>query len=666
MRLSIAHIACGLVCAVGVLAGKSLQQNPAPPSQAPPVFHAGVDLVQVDVSVLDKNRQPVRGLTAGDFVVRENGNVQKVETFAAVDLPDVTSSTTTWMKRISPDVTTNQTDERRLFAIVIDDATVQGVPNTLQNVKKIGHSVIDKLGPKDLATVIFTRDNRNTQDFTNDHVKLHAAVEKFTFGFRSGDAVAMNPLTRQVEGHAPATLSFFLASSVRTLQGVPIDHSAEAPIKLGGSYNPNIMYREMQIDLIGKMKEIFLQAQRANVNVYTIDACGFRGDEHSATCNPTLEIAYLQTVAENTGGRAIINTDDFEPGIKQIFVENSSYYLLGYRRTKPQGVGEYSRLEVFVPDRKGVEVRSKRINYHEATDDERAVKAHERPPTPAEKALAGILPNPDTPMHVTLAPFAVSGGGSKSASTAVAIVLGIRDPAPSRTEVAAETRLTETVDVLVRAFTPEGDARGSSKAQTAQVRLRPRSADEKTNAAPAVGATMAGYEILARIDLAKPGRYSLRLAVHNRTQNTDGSVFADVDVPDFARVPLSLSGAVLTSAAAPPSAPEGALATLLPVVPTSEREFTASSQVRAFLRVYEGGKEPLAPVVMKITMLDNKDVAVFATSAVIPPARFTVDRSADFTFDLPLASLEPGQYALMFETTMGKATARRDVVFAVK
>lgn len=688
MRPSIALISCVLVCTAGVLAGKSPQQSPTPPTQAPPVFHAGVDLVQVDVSVLDKNRQPVRGLTAADFLVRENGNLQKIETFAAVDLPDVTSSTTTWMKRISPDVTTNETDERRLFAIVIDDATVQAVPNTLQNVKKIAHSVIDKLGPQDLATVIFTRDNRNTQDFTNDHVTLHAAVEKFTFGFRDGDLVVFNSLTRQWEGHATPDLSFFLASSVRTLeevahyliaipqrrkalvyigQGLPIDHSAEAPIKLTGKYNPAIMYREMQVDLIGKMKEIFLQAQRANVNVYTIDACGFRASERSPTCNPTLEIAYLQTVADNTGGRAIVNTNDFEPGIKQMFVENSSYYLLGYRRTKAQGAGEFSRLEVSVPDRKGVEVRSRHINYREATDDERAAKAHEKPPTPAEKAIAGILPNPDTPMRVTLAPFAVSGTGSKAASTAVAIVLGIREPDPSSAEVAAhDTRFTETVDLLVRAFTPEGDARGLSKAQTAQVRLRPTSVEERPNAAPTAGSTMAGYEILARIDLAKPGRYSLRIAVHNRTQNRDGSVFADVDVPDFAKAPLSLSGVVLTSTAAPPSAPEGALSTLIPVVPTTERQFTATSQVRAFLRVYEGGKEPIAPVVMKVTILDDNDAAVFTTSAVLAPTRFTVDRAADFTLDLPLTNLKPGQYALTFGTTMGQATARRDVVFTVK
>ena len=45
-------------------------------AQTPPqvTFRAGVDLVDVEVSVLDKNRLPVRGLTANDFTVLEEGS----------------------------------------------------------------------------------------------------------------------------------------------------------------------------------------------------------------------------------------------------------------------------------------------------------------------------------------------------------------------------------------------------------------------------------------------------------------------------------------------------------------------------------------------------------------------------------------------------------------
>jgi len=50
-------------------------------------FRAGVDLVQVDVSVLDKERRPVRGLTAADFTLLEDGKPRTIAAFSAVDLP---------------------------------------------------------------------------------------------------------------------------------------------------------------------------------------------------------------------------------------------------------------------------------------------------------------------------------------------------------------------------------------------------------------------------------------------------------------------------------------------------------------------------------------------------------------------------------------------------
>jgi hypothetical protein len=52
-------------------------------------FNARTEVVLVDVSVLDQKRQPVRGLTAADFTVFEDGKPQAVEYFspALVDPP---------------------------------------------------------------------------------------------------------------------------------------------------------------------------------------------------------------------------------------------------------------------------------------------------------------------------------------------------------------------------------------------------------------------------------------------------------------------------------------------------------------------------------------------------------------------------------------------------
>ena len=69
MRRFALLFACGLgVALLPLEAGQSGQ----PPQVT---FRTGVDLVDVDVSVLDEHRQPVRGLTAGDFTVLEDGKL---------------------------------------------------------------------------------------------------------------------------------------------------------------------------------------------------------------------------------------------------------------------------------------------------------------------------------------------------------------------------------------------------------------------------------------------------------------------------------------------------------------------------------------------------------------------------------------------------------------
>lgn len=136
--------------------------------------------------------------------------------------------------------------------------------------------------------------------------------------------------------------------------------------------------------------------------------------------------------------------------------------------------------------------------------------------------------------------------------------------------------MTEKIDLVIGAFTPEGAHRASQR-QEATVTLVP-SAE-----------AAADIDILAGVDL-KPGRCSLRIGAFSGLSRKGGSVYADVDVPDFTKAPLSLSGVVLSSSAAPLAAPKDGLAKLLPVVPTTLREFRTGDTASVFLRVYQGAR----------------------------------------------------------------------------
>ena len=90
----------------------------APPPR--PVFRGGTDLIEVDVSVLDHRRAPVRGLTAADFTVFEDGHLREIQAFTEVNLPDrVQTQDASWLQDVPHDVVTNQAvrDEGRLVII---------------------------------------------------------------------------------------------------------------------------------------------------------------------------------------------------------------------------------------------------------------------------------------------------------------------------------------------------------------------------------------------------------------------------------------------------------------------------------------------------------------------------------------------------------------------
>jgi hypothetical protein len=141
----------------------------------------------------------------------------------------------------------------------------------------------------------------------------------------------------------------------------------------------------------------------------------------------------------------------------------------------------------------------------------------------------------------------------------------------------------------------------------------------------------------------------------------------DVDVPDFRKDKLSLSGVVLNNAlAATPTAPVRLLRDVTPLTPTTERAFAASDIVTAFLRVYQGGNDKPAPVTMRVRILDAAGKSAFDKSDTLAADRFSVERAADYQLRLPLATLSPGDYVLTFDAAAGKVSVKREVRFEVK
>ncbi|MDQ3070112.1 MAG: VWA domain-containing protein [Acidobacteriota bacterium] len=596
--------------------------------QPVPRFRSGVDIVLLDVTVLDASRRPARGLSAGDFTILEDGRPQAVVSFEEVDSPEPDGSLVPWMREVPPDVRTNADDGRRLMLIVLDDVNI-GFRDRPQ-VKRIGERLIDQLGPGDQAAIIYTGNNARSQEFTGNRKLLRAAVARF-----SDTAVA---------GMGTQYAVSTIHRAVASLAAIP--HRRKAMVLVSSL---TIDMANSRSDIPFQVREAMRRAQRANVSIYPINPAGLEVDidtpadasSPSLSTGPSggrdLAAETARFIAEHTGGFAVVNRNEFAPQIQQIFRETGAYYLIGFQSAHRDGKSR--RVQVRV-NRPGLAARTR--SSYDAPEDGKPSKSDVKA-LPLVKALGSVLPAPDVPLRVAVAPFAMPG----KPTAAVTIVLGVQQPVRAGIE-----RVLEKVELISTAYSVSHKLRGQFT-QVAQLALRGGGDDAK-------------YEVLSRLDLP-PGRYNLRFAARVSSTNKAGSVFEEIDVPDFRKETVSLSGVVMGVSPSLPSAPQGFLGAIAPVTPTSQRVFMKGHRPVAYLRVYQGGKRARTAIALSTTIINEQDRSVHAATETLDGARFTGEAGVEHRFDLPIDSLAPGAYLLRIEAKgASQASASREVRFVVR
>jgi len=671
MRLIAACLAGCFACVVATDAHQG--QSSAAPQQ--PVFRVGVDVTQLDVSVLDRDRKPIRGLTAADFSVTESGKAQTVVGVSEIALPGPEDLPAAWLHLVPADVETNFLGDRlrdsRLVVIVMDDAVVPfDDESAIDAARAVGRTAVSRLGPLDLASVVYTRAAGFSQDFTADHDKLLQAIEAFQprppvdvpfpppGGFATeGDMQRHDEANRwsRCEMLRPSVPT--LLAVTRGVAGITERRKTVIYISTGEpvAVNANDC---ISIDA----RELFSVAQRANVNIYAIDPSGLhaldvpftglgRNGRPGRGAGSTFQrgaanLDFLSIVSENTGGTAVVNTTDFDDGLDRIFEENGSYYLLGYQSTNQERDGKFRRIDVHVA-RPGATVRARRGYFGPTAAQSSAGAAGKDAATPSDLLRIGLGIAPGLTLRIGLAPFAIAGVEPGSRRTTVAMTLGLREPAP-------KAPLDEEMTVIISATKDGGGVAAEMAPHRVAFTLEPTSGE------------VVPHEWSSRLDLP-PGRYEVRANAHSKIYDRGASIYGAVEVPDFTKPGVSLSGVVF---ALPPDGPAGtdaAFATLLPMAPTTERSFARGQHVTVFVRVYQGGDQALAPVALKTEVLDGRDASRFDTTATLAVDRFDVFRAADYRLDLPTVDLQSGPHLLDIQALLaGGNTARRDVPFFVR
>jgi VWFA-related protein len=662
-----------LLTTAGVLAcGAWVIAQNATPQEAPPVFRVATDLVEVDVSVLDNRRRPVRDLTAADFTVFENGKPRPVETFTFVDVPDrETSRDVGWMSEVPSDVATNRTltQEGRLVVVLMDRTIPVGQPTI--TAREVAAAAVNALGPGDLAAVVSTSGGV-PQNFTADRARLLRAINQRDWstgpsgevaqieaGIHQGFDDVFSPLT---DGRCLCGLCVpeTITRVAEALEGV--SRRRKSMIFVGSDFivqaGPQVQQAELGCGqkLEDARERMFAALDRSGLVVHGVDPSGLESvgsptaDNRWAVRGPAriqtmqqhlVRQNRMHVVPDHTGGRTVLNVNAADQVIPDLVRESASYYLIGFRPAGADVSRPVRSIDVRV-NRRDVEVRSRR-QFSTAAPARDAAAA-----TPGDRALGGLLPTTQLPLDVHLAAFSTPG----SARPTVTVAIGLDAFVPPSD---ATTRHTP-IDVVVGAFDATGQPRASAR-QSLNLEWP----------VPTAG-TQRRTEALTRLAL-DAGDYEIRVAVSNPQTGQVSSVFTYAAVPAFASVPFTLSAIVIEAPHVTTSVPREALRDLLPVVPATTRTFRrADGPIPAFFRVYQGTArtDALNGADVRVRIIDASDRTVRDEVMPLQATSFGDGRAADCRISLPIPQLPPGDYLLRLEAQMGERVAGRAMRFTVE
>jgi VWFA-related protein len=704
MRKAIALLLSTFLAAVGGHARErnSLQQPAA-------TFKADVNLVEVHAVVTDARGDFVRDLTRDDFEVYESGRLQKPSVFQLVDLPSaVLARGTTELPRVEPDVrVTSPRFEGRLYVLVLDDLHTSALRSQL--VKRAARQFIERhLADGDLAAVVLTSGRADAaQELTPSHRLLLAAVDKFhgqKLPSITGERLAVHLNDRDMEraassggGESPSSSP----STARADDPRDFERGMNAQRSLGairdvaqwlsdvpGRRKSLVLFSEgIEYDIydvfnnraassiMADARDAIAAAQRANVTIFAVDPRGLTqlGDEaimiQSLSDDPNVDYGTprgfanellmaqesLISLAQETGGIAVVRNNDIAGGLTRIERDTSRYYVLGYVAEPTNSPGKFRKIEVKVK-RPGLTVRARRgyvpADLTSAARRDTGIK----PGTPP--ALAAALTNPvpvgEVPLRVWAAPFKGTG---KNASVALAVEI---DGAALKYEQRGD-RVTEDLEVSIVATDQNGKIRGSDR-QTLNLKLKP-----ETHRALVSGG---GVRMLSRIELP-PARYQIRIGAHESNGGAVSTVPIDLEVPDYEKVPFALSGLVLTSSSAPrlvTPKPDPVLKNVLPLPPSTARSFAKNETVVLFAEIYDRSTPTPHDVDVKVVVVPRGGtIPVFTTADTRRSEASATTRSHAYKTEIPMKELAPGDYVLRMEVSapVGNHVAIREVPFSV-
>lgn len=656
-------------------AAQTIGENSAAPSNQPYSMSVTSRLVVEPVVVKDKQGNPVTGLTAKDFTITEDGVPQVIRSCEYQNLPatvtpahytpqNVTIYNKLVRTQIAPEPAGGARYKNHRLLALYFDMTAMPPPDQLRALDAAQNFLKTQMQPDDLVAILRYQGGSVDvlQDFTADRDRLLSILGTLEVGEGQGFNQTEDDSSAADVGAAfgQDDAEFNIFNTDRQLSAL------QTAAKMLGrlSEKKSLIYFASGLRLNGLDNQAQLHATiddaiRSGVSFWPIDARGLvaeaplgdaaRGSQGNAGMYSGAAAKAMMTdfnqsqdtlfaLAGDTGGKALLDSNDLTRGIVAAERSVSSYYILGYYTTNTAQNGRFRRIKVTLSGHPGASLEYRQGYYagkvfskFNDADKERQL----------EDAL--MLKDPITDLTIAMeidyfqlnhaeyfVPIVVKIPGSElalakkrgAARTSIDFIGEIQDDYGNITV----TNLRDKIDVKLN---------GETASQLAKVPLE----------------YDAGFTLL-------PGKYTLKFLARDNETGRIGTFQTGFTIPNLNKetksLPISsvvlssqrvnLKDALYNAVKAKDEAANPLVEGGWKLIPSVTRVFRKDQTMYVYLQAYEPGTAAIRPLVAFVTFYDGQGKVLETQPLRMTAAMASSVRPVPMRFSVPLDRLQTGNY----------------------
>lgn len=657
-------------------------------SQQRPTFSTTTNVVVVNVTVTGRDGRPVENLTKNDFQVFEDGKLQKLQAvdfqhLSGADLPPLNSVTSQnelgTPKTAPPPKTTPATNlvtkyqDRRLIILLFDFSSMQPAEQIRAKDAAIKFLSRQMTSSDTVSIMSFETELKTLLDFTSNRDVLINTINRFRIGESSENATFADEGadSQDQSGQFVADETEFnifnsdmklaaLEDAVRQLGHYP---EKKALIYISSGIQKN------GVDNQSQLRATVNAAVRANVAFYPIDARGLSapvpgGDatqagavgnnlysgagQRSLKENFNNQQETLATLALDTGGKALLDSNDLTEGITQVQKDFSSYYILSYVSSNQAQDGHYRRIRVKLAPELQASLKAK-LDYRQGYFAPAAFARMNEDDKEGQIEQALLSENP-----VTDLPIAVEVDYFRLEKDKYFAPISVKIPGSALTFRAKGSKQATELDFEAEVLDPRGRPAATVR-DTIPLKVTQEVAGQ---------VVQKSLQYTTGVTLT-PGPYKLRLVARENGEGKIGTFETSFTIPDLtAEKSLRASSLVLSNQRQPLAAQVGGVKNSKKLlaenpliqngqqtVPNVTRVFQSSQKMLAYVEVYDPKIPDTLPENFRRPDVEAS-LSVYSANKKVretPPSRATrVDAQRQSAlpvwFELPLEKMAPGQY----------------------